>query len=284
MRRMVLVVGLLALVAGAVGVAAPAPGRVQMIRGVEAAIADEKEALELSRRKPPRYEGAALRLRRASSRLREVADAASEVSLPPSVESGLRIVAFDDDIAAIGVVGIWRGTDIFGSKIREALDRKYRLLEQIRTATAPSGTPQCSDGKDNDGDGIVDWKLESGCTSSRDLRESSPFSCTVESRIASGRLALSGSCSGAFSEAEFTLLDDVQLNGRYDVMHAPACGAPTLTVVRCTTKDGAKNPKHLIDARFSTTSQDPSQRVQLRFFDIRKRQIGRFVVPSIPIR
>ena len=80
------------------------------------------------------------------------------------------------------------------------------------------------------------------------------------------------------------LLDGVQLNGRYDVMHAPACGAQKLTGVRCRAKEGDKNPKHLIDARFSTTSQDPNQRVQLRFFDIRKRQIGRFVVPPIAIR
>ncbi len=283
---MVVVVGLLALVAGSVGVAAPAPGRAQMIRELEAAIAEEKQALELSRKRPPRYEGAALRLRRASARLEEVADAASEVSLPQSVESGLRDVALDDRVAAIGFIQrpVVRGNigtpDAF-RKVEEALRKKLLLLAQIRTATAPSGTPQCSDGKDNDGDGITDWKLEPGCTSSRDVRESSPFSCAVESRIASGRLALSGSCSGAFSEVEFTVLDGVQLNGPYDVKHAPSCGAPTPAGVRCTTKEGDKNPGHLIDARFSTTSKDPSQRVELRFFDVHKRQIGRFVVPPL---
>jgi microcompartment protein CcmK/EutM len=286
MRRVVLVVGLLALVTGAVGGAAPAPGRAQMIRELEAAIAEEKQALELSRKRPPRYEGAALQLRRASSRLEEVADAASEVSLPQSVESGLRDVALTDRVAAIGfvqrlVISGDDGTDLARRKVEEALRKKLLLLEQIRTATAPSGTPQCSDATDNDDDGITDWKLESGCTSARDVRESSPFSCAVESRIASGRLVLSGSCSGPFSEVEFTVLDGVQLNGRYDVMHAPSCGAPKPTGVRCKTKEGDQNPGHLIDARFSTTSKDPSQRVQLRFFDIRKRQIGRFVVPPM---
>jgi hypothetical protein len=51
-----------------------------------------------------------------------------------------------------------------------------------------------------------------------------------------------------------------------------------VTRVRCKTKDGAQNPGRLIDARFTTTSKDPGQRVQLRFFDVRKRQIGRFFV------
>jgi hypothetical protein len=36
---------------------------------------------------------------------------------------------------------------------------------------------------------------------------------------------------------------------------------------------------HLIDARFATTSRKRNQRVRLRFFDSRKRQVGRVVVP-----
>ena len=125
--------------------------------------------------------------------------------------------------------------------------------------------------------------FEPGCTSARDVRENSPFSCAVKSAIASGRLALTGSCSGTFSEVEFMLLDGVQLNGRFDVKHAPSCGAPTLTSVRCRTKNGAQNPGRLVDARFTTTSKDPLQRVQLRFFDVRKRQIARFVVPPLVV-
>jgi len=101
----------------------------------------------------------------------------------------------------------------------------------------------------------------------------------VESRIASRRLALTGSCSGAFSEVELMLLDGVQLNGRYDIMHAPTCSAPSPTGFRCTTKDGAQNPQHLIDVKIATTSTNRSQRIQFRFFDSRKRLILRFVVP-----
>jgi hypothetical protein len=53
--------------------------------------------------------------------------------------------------------------------------------------------------------------------------------------------------------------------------------------LRCKTKSGPQNPGRLIDARFTTTSKDPTQRVQLRFFDVRKRQIGRFAVPQVVV-
>ena len=145
----------------------------------------------------------------------------------------------------------------------------------------PPAAAQCSDGKDNDGDGIVDWTLEPGCTSARDVRESTRFACTVRSSAVAGRLALEGSCSGAFSEVEFTLLGGLQLNGRFDIKHAPSCSPPTVMRVRCRTKNGAQNPGRLVDARFTTTARRPGQGVQLRFFDIRKRQIARFVVPLL---
>ena len=63
----------------------------------------------------------------------------------------------------------------------------------------------------------------------------------------------------------------------------PPAVPPTLTRVRCTAKNGAQNPGRLVDARFATTSKDPLQRVQLRFFDLRKRPIGRFFVPPFVV-
>ncbi|MGH3070647.1 MAG: hypothetical protein ACRDNB_00065 [Gaiellaceae bacterium] len=139
---------------------------------------------------------------------------------------------------------------------------------------------QCSDGKDNDGDGITDWTVEPGCTSARDVRESSRFSCTVGPRVVSGRLALEGSCSGSFSEIELTLHDGLQLNGRFDIKHAPSCSPPTLTRIRCRTKNGAQNPRRLVDVRVATTTRAPGRRVRLRFFDVRRRQIGSYFVPA----
>lgn len=284
MGRVVLVLLFATLITGAAQSAArePAETRGQMIRELQAAIEDEKEALTLSRRKPPRYEGAALRLRRASSRLTDVADAVSEATLPPSVETGLRQVAFDDHIAALGVVsGIWTGTEIFEKQVSAALAKKSRLLEQIRTAAAPSGTPQCSDGKDNDGDGVTDWTDEPGCTSARDLRESSPLSCVIDSTIAGSRLVLSGSCSGSFSELDVTLLDGVKLNGTYDIQHAPSCSETRPDGFRCSTKNAAQNPGHKVSLRLTTTSTDRRQRVALRFLNKRKRPVLRVVLPPL---
>lgn len=279
MRRFVAALGVAALVSGAAG-AAPVPveTRTQALLELQAAIADEERGLQLLRKDPPRRDTAAARLATSRDRLAGIKQFLSGAPGSAAAETLVDHQAWHTDVRARDAT--WRREDANAIKlIEEALVKKRAALPLVRAAKPPPAVAQCSDGKDNDDDGITDWKLESGCTSARDVRESSPFSCAVESRIASGRLALSGSCSGAFSEVEFTVLDGVQLNGPYDVMHAPACGAPTTAGVRCTAKDGAQNPKHLVDARFSTTSKDPSQRVQLRFFDIRKRQIGRFVVP-----
>jgi len=278
--RLALIIAVAALLSGAAGSAAPVPvgTRAQAVEELQAAIEDERRALELLKKTPPRVQTARDRIYRSADRLNGIYDF---LSATPGAAAAQQSIggARSDDYAAANLAPGRKGIPRAIEFLERALRSKLEALPLVRTAKPAAGVSQCADGKDNDGDGITDWKLEPGCTSSRDVRESSPFSCAVESRIASGRLALSGSCSGAFSEVEFTVLDGVHLNGPYDVMHAPACGAPTTTGVRCTTKEGDKNPEHLIDARFSTTSKDPSQRVQLRFFDIRKRQIARFVVP-----
>ena len=279
MRRLVLVVALIGVFTGSAG-AAPAPGRTEAVGELQAAIEDEQRALELLRKTPPRVQTARDRLYRSTERLNGVYDFLSATPGAAAAQQNIGRARSDDYAAAnLAPSTLPGGLPRAIEYLERALQRKLEALPLVRTAKPAAGVSQCADGKDNDGDGITDWNLDPGCTSSRDVRESSAFSCDVESRIASGRLALSGSCSGPFSEVEFTLLDDVQLNGRYDIMHAPSCGAATAQGVRCKTKEGDRNPKHLIDARFSTTSTDPSQRMQLRFYDVRKRQIGRFVVP-----
>lgn len=282
MGRLALIVAAAALVSGAAGSAAPVPveTRAAAILELQAAIEDEQRALELLKRTPPRVQTARDRLYRSADRLNGIYDFLSATPGAAAAQQNIGRARSDDYTAANlapGRKGIPRAIEF----LERALERKREALPLVRTAKPAAGVSQCSDGKDNDSDGITDWKLEPGCTSSQDVRESSPFSCEVQSAIESGRLALSGSCSGVFSEVEFTLLDGVQLNGPYDVMHAPSCSPPQPQRVRCKTKEGDKNPKHLIDARFATTSKDPNQRVQLRFFDVRKRQIGRFVVPPI---
>lgn len=288
MWRVAVVVGAAALVAGAAG-AKPIPveTRAEAVDQLKAAIEDERRAIELLKKDPPHLRAARDRIYTSGDRVSGVYDFLSGV---PNAAAGQDALggARADDYAAGHLLPTHYGPRPAGLPraiefLERALLRKRAGLPFVQDAQPPPAVAQCADGKDNDRDGITDWTLEPGCTSSRDVRESTRFSCGLRSGIASGRLVLSGSCSGAFSELEVMLLDDVRLNGRYDVMHAPSCGKPTLTGFRCQTKAGDKNPKHLLDIRLATTSPFPDQRVQLRFFDVRKRQIGRFVVPPVVV-
>jgi hypothetical protein len=288
MRRLAAVVGAAALTVGTAG-AAPVPvqTRAAAISSLKAAIEDERKAIELLKKDPPHLRAARDRIYQAADRVNGVYDFLSGV---PDAAAGQDALggARADDYAAAHLLPTHYGPRPAGLPraiefLERALLRKRAGLPFVEDAQPPPAVAQCADARDNDRDGIVDWMFEPGCTSARDMRENSKFSCAVKSAIASGRLALSGSCSGTFSEVEFTLLDDVQLNGRFDIKHAPTCSPPTLTRIRCKTKNGAQNPGRLVDVRIATTSKDPLQRVQLRFFDVRKRQIARFVVPPLVV-
>ena len=288
MWRLVAILGAAGLAVSTAG-AAPVPveTRAKAVLELNAAIADERRALELLQKDPPHLRAARDRIYRSADRVNGVYDFLSGV---PDAAAGQDALggARADDYASAHLLPTHYGPRPRGVPraiefLERALLRKRAALPFVEDAQRPPAVRQCSDGKDNDGDGITDWQLEPGCSSSRDVRESSRFWCGLDSKLASGRLMLSGSCSGAFSEIEFSFLDGVQLNGRYDLLHAPSCGTATVTRVRCQTKSGAQNTGRLIDARFTTTSKDPNQRVQVRFFDVRKRQIGRFVVPQVVV-
>lgn len=281
MARFLVVAAVVALATGAVGSAAPAPGRTAALSDLQRAIDDERRMIDLLQKNPPRVETYYDRHLSAVTKLRSVIEFASTAQVPPAVEQNLSD-ALQSDFDANTSLAFGANSESIAkavAQVKEGLRLKTLAFPGVQSATAPTGAPQCSDGKDNDGDGITDWDLEPGCSSSRDMRERSPFTCGVESRTAGGRLELSGWCTGAFSEVEFTLLDDLQLNGRFDISHAPSCSPPTTTVVRCRTKTGAQNPRHLVHARFATTLRRPGQRLRLRFIDQRKRPIRTLVVP-----
>ena len=288
MRRYAAVLGAAALAVSTAGAnPIPAETRAEAVENLKAAIVDEQRAIELLKKDPPHLRAARDRIRRSADLVSGVYDFLSGV---PNAAAGQDALggARADDYAAEHLLPTHYGPRPRGLPraiefLERALLRKRAGLPFVQDAQPPPAVSQCSDGRDNDGDGIADWTAEPGCSSARDVRESSRFTCGVGSGLASGRLVVSGSCSGAFSEIEFTLLDGVQLNGRFDIMHAPSCAPPTPTRVRCKTKSGPQNPGRLLDARFSTTSKDPLQRVQLRFFDVRKRQIGRIVVPPLVV-
>jgi hypothetical protein len=284
MRVVVVLLAAAVLAVGASGARNPVPvkTRAEAVVQVKAAIEDERRVIELIRKKPPRVETARDRIDRGVDRLLGVGNFLSTVPGGAAAEAAVN-GALSDDFAAYLLISAPGGPDALGQSraiehLERALLRKRGALRVIPDEVSATA-PQCSDGKDNEGDGNVDWTVEPGCSSARDVRESSPFSCVVESRIAAGRLALEGTCSGAFAEVEFTLLDGLQLNGRFDIKYATSCRPPSVTGVRCTTKNGAQNPAHLIDARFATTPRNTTQRIRVRCFDRRKRPIARFVVP-----
>jgi hypothetical protein len=55
---------------------------------------------------------------------------------------------------------------------REASANKPQLL--VETTTGPPPTPACSDGNDNDADGLTDYPADPGCTSATDTDETDP--------------------------------------------------------------------------------------------------------------
>jgi hypothetical protein len=288
MLRLAAVLGAAALVVSAAG-AAPIPvqTRAEAVANLKSAIEDEKRAIELLKKDPPHLRAARARIRTAADHVSGIYDFLSTV---PNAAAGQDALggARADDYAAEHLLPTHYGPRPKGLPraiefLERALLRKRAGLPFVQDAQPPPAVSQCSDGKDNDRDGITDWTTEPGCTSAKDVRESSRFTCGIGSAMATGRLVLSGSCSGVFSEVEVKLLDGVVLNGRWDITHAPSCGPTTPTGFRCKTKAGDQNPKHLLDIRLATTSAFPDQRVQLRFFDVRKRQIGRFVVPPLVV-
>lgn len=272
----ILVVAGLLLATGGSAALVPVETRTQALLEIQAANEDEERAEALLRKNPPRLKSALERTERAAQRLRVVAGYLSTAAGGGAAESLVTRAAAYDNRA---------GASLYYGNPEDALEDlgnarvlKRQALELVRKLPGSIAPSQCADGRDNDGDALADAKDDPGCTSDRDARESSPFSCALSSRIVSGRLVVEGACSGAFSEFDVTLLDS-QLNGRYDVKNAPSCGAPRPTGFRCSTKDGLQNPQHLVDVRISTTSAEKTQRVRVRLFDRKKRRIANVVLP-----
>lgn len=270
------------LVTGASG-AAPVrtPKAAQL--ALQQAITEEERALALLSKSPPRR-GSALQLVNASyERLYGVYEYLQGAPGAHAAEVTVRDALTEESYARLGLQlsPSDAPADREREKLRLALALKRDALPLVRRLRAASaGVPECSDGKDNDRDGAADAAADPGCGSPKDARERSPFTCDLAPSVGGGRFIVRGACTGPFAEFDVTLLDS-QLNGRYDVEHAPRCGAPTPTGFRCTAKDGLQNPQHLVVLRLTTTSLDRKQRVRLRFFDRKKRRIAVVQLPAL---
>lgn len=253
------------LVPSAATTAAPEPSLGVLRAKLADAIAEEKRALELLRKKPPRRQTARNVLERSIERLREIR---SSPSLPANVADALDGAIREDENARS-----WSRSEIFVSGavpfVEAALQQKSVAMSLLSQPASAQG-PQCSDRVDNDGDGTVDARHDSGCTNGKDGTEATPLTC----KLGVSGAVVSGSCSGPFAILELT----VPANNPFDtgalptVKHAQACRYATPRKLECVMSDGAANPRHVVNVNFKRTYRTRSGlRVMIRDFAGRGR-------------
>lgn len=235
-----------------------------------AAIAAEKRALELLAKVPPRDGAAELQLDRSIDHLRRVAEGLKGLSLPPFARSSIQAASGFDDQATGRLPPFNQAVrEIAIDEIERALTDKRQVLG-VLIPPAPAGAPQCADGRDNDGDQLVDARLESGCTSSKDTTEGSALACTLRS----GTNQVTGSCSGTFSKLELVAPQGVA----FDTSQTPVatqselCRYSSPRRLECLMSDGAANPRHIVNVRFRLRQGSASRlRALIRDFAGRSR-------------
>ena len=242
--------------------AAPVPveTRAEAILELNAAIEDERRALELLKKDPPHLRAARDRIYRSADRVNGVYDFLSGV---PDAAAG------QDALGGAGPTTTPRRTCSRRTTghVRKGLPRAIEFLERallrkragspfVRGRAASAGrAPSARTARTTIGDGITDWQLEPGCSSSRDVRESSRFWCAVglEDRkrtagalgLVLGRVLRSRVLIPRRRPAERPLRPAARSLLRHDDGHQGAL------------QDEERRPEcgRLIDARFTTTSR-----------------------------
>lgn len=268
-----------ALIPAAGTTAAPEPSISALRDELVAAIADERRALELLAKEPPRDRAAELALDRSIARLDRIADGLQSLSLPPYVRSSVRAASGLDNQATGRLPP-------FNQAVREiAIDEIEQALyekNQVRGVLIPpprSGASQCADGRDNDGDQLVDARYESGCTSTKDASEGSPLTCTLDS----GSNQVQGSCSGTFAKIELVAPRGVTFDTERMPVAAQSqlCRYSSPQRLECLMSDGAANPRHVVNVGFKLRTGSASRlRALIRDFAGRARTWP--VAPSKP--
>lgn len=265
--------------------AAPAPSIAELRSELLEAIADEKRALELLAKQPPRDRAAELKLDDSIERLRRIEAGLGGLSLPPYVRGSARAAAGYDGTAGSRLPPLNQAVrEIAISEIEQALLEKSQLHGALIPPPPPGGS-QCADGRDNDGDRLVDARFESGCTSPKDASEASPLTCTLGAGVAGGRDQVKGSCSGTFAKIELAAPRGTTFDTKLMPVapQAELCRYSSPGRLECTMDDGAANPRHLVDLRFKLRTGSAARlRALIRDFAGRSRTWA--VRPSQPGR
>ena len=235
----------------------------EAVTSLRSAIEDEKRALELLKKDPPHLRAARDRIYGAADRVNGVYDFLSGVPDAAAGQDALGGARADDYAAGHLLPHALRtapegaptgdrvpracaAAEACGAAVRCRTPRLPRLLPSAPTARTTTVTESPT--------GRPSRAARPPATCARAPR----FSCGVGSKIVTGRLVLSGSCTGAFSEIEVMLLDDVQLNGRWDIMHAPSCGRD-----RHTNRDSAARRRKATRTRSTMLDLPPRHDVAL---------------------
>jgi hypothetical protein len=223
------------------------------------AIAEEKRALALLKRSPPRTRTAKLALERSAALLNEVL---ASGPLPSGVQGSLGDAARADSRAARDLSRDPRpDTDAGRAAIRAAeleteaaLDQKAAAAAVLAQPAAPQGNVQCADRIDNDRDGLIDARFDSGCTSARDGGETGALTCSL-GYTGETSITLQGTCSGPFAKLELNAPVGIEFDVRTmpAVQQAQACHYVTPRRLECAMSDGVENPRHVVGARFRFT-------------------------------
>ncbi len=143
MARLLVGVAVFALATGAVGSAAPAPGRTAALSDLHRAIEDERRMIELLLKNPPRLETYRDRGSSAVTNLTRVVEFASTVQLPPKAEQNLRD-ALQSDFNANTSLAYGASEKSIAEAVahlKEGLRLKTLAVPAIQSSTAPTGTP-----------------------------------------------------------------------------------------------------------------------------------------------
>lgn len=222
--------------------AAPSPSLGVLRTKLADAIRDEQRAKQLLERKPPRVETARLALRRS----REILDELLKGPLPHAARYRVGLAAGQDE---------WIDVDLGKNDSESAAHRVYIALmhksfamEALHEPPATAG-PQCADGVDNDKDGTTDAQFDSGCGNRKDDTEGSALGGLVRALTEDGvTVQVRGTTTGPVAEIELRApAGNAFVTGRTPkAQHETACQIRE-TFLRCLMKDGAANPRHVLD-------------------------------------
>lgn len=251
----------------------PSPGALRA--KLADAIADEQRALALIAKKPPRTRAAGLAVNQSGTRLRELVMSGG---LPNAAAGSLNQAANSDHSATIQLARDPAPGDDHLKQARyllqDALGHKAVAMALLSRPAAPRAGPQCADKSDNDGDGTVDGRHDSGCASAKDTTESTAMTCSLGYTSGTPVSAVQGTCSGPFAKVELTAPAGTAFvtDSTAVVQNARACRYVDERKLECAMGDGVANPRHVVSARFRLTRPSAAgPRVVIRDFGRRGR-------------